>query len=194
MGVELGQKIMKLRKEMKLSQDSLAEKLGVTRQTVSNWEVNTTKPDITQVKKMSKLFNVSIDELLDNDVRDIIEKKISNTERISNKNSKNIRILVITLYFIILIGLISFILYFKMNKDFTNKYQTDFSCYKDNLIYDFELNLDDKEYNIIVNECNNNSNNGCYKEEHPAGDDLNTAIESLNTAKKIIINNGGFCK
>lgn len=192
--MELGNKIMKLRKEMKLSQDSLAEKLGVTRQTVSNWEVNSTKPDIIQIKRMSKLFNISIDELLDNDVRDIMEKKISNTERLSNKNSKNIKILVITLYFIILVGLISFILYFTMNKDFTNKYQTDFSCYKDNLVYDFELDLNDKQYTIIVNECNNKSNEGCTSEEHPAGNDLNTAIESLNTAKKIIINNGGFCK
>lgn len=192
--MELGNKIMKLRKEMKLSQDSLAEKLGVTRQTVSNWEVNSTKPDIIQIKMMSKLFNISIDELLDNDVRNIMEKKISNTERLSNKNSKNIKILVITLYFIILVGLISFILYFTMNKDFTNKYQTNFSCYKDNLVYDFELDLNDKQYTIIVNECNNKGNEGCTSEEHPAGDDLNTAIESLNTAKNIIINNGGFCK
>lgn len=42
----LGNKLVKLRKENKLSQDSLADKLGITRQTISNWELNITKPDI----------------------------------------------------------------------------------------------------------------------------------------------------
>jgi len=39
----LGNKLVKLRKENKLSQDSLADKLGITRQTISNWELNITK-------------------------------------------------------------------------------------------------------------------------------------------------------
>lgn len=42
--IELGNKIIKLRKEQNISQKVLAEHLGVTRQTISNWETNTTKP------------------------------------------------------------------------------------------------------------------------------------------------------
>lgn len=49
----LGNKLVKLRKENKLSQDSLADKLGITRQTISNWELNITKPDIVQIKNIS---------------------------------------------------------------------------------------------------------------------------------------------
>ena len=73
----LGNKLVKLRKENKLSQDSLADKLGITRQTISNWELNITKPDIVQIKNISEIFNISIDELLDNNTKDIIEKKIN---------------------------------------------------------------------------------------------------------------------
>ena len=46
---------------------------------------------------------MSIDELLDNNTKDIIEKKISNTEKLTNKTNKYIKITLITLYFIILI-------------------------------------------------------------------------------------------
>ena len=52
----LGNKLVKLRKENKLSQDSLADKLGITRQTISNWELNITKPDIVQIKNISEIF------------------------------------------------------------------------------------------------------------------------------------------
>ena len=93
----LGNKLVKLRKENKLSQDSLADKLGITRQTISNWELNITKPDIVQIKNISEIFNISIDELLDNNTKDIIEKKISNTEKLTNKTNKYIKITLITL-------------------------------------------------------------------------------------------------
>ena len=58
--MKLGDNIFKLRKDCKLSQEQLAEKLNVTRQTVSNWELNQTAPDINQSKCIAKIFNVSI--------------------------------------------------------------------------------------------------------------------------------------
>jgi len=126
--MKLGNKIIKLRKEKKLSQEELADKIGVSRQTISNWELNITKPDVSQIKKFSKIFNISVDELLDNDIRDIIEEKISNTEKTTNKNSKNIKILLITIYFIILAFLIWVIVYYSTKKDFTNMYQNVWVC------------------------------------------------------------------
>ena len=54
--MKLGNKIIKLRKEKKLSQEELADKIGVSRQTISNWELNITKPDVSQLKKFSKIF------------------------------------------------------------------------------------------------------------------------------------------
>ena len=62
----LGEKIYDYRKKNAMSQEALAEKLGVARQTVSNWETGETSPKPEQLKQLSQLFNVSIDELLDN--------------------------------------------------------------------------------------------------------------------------------
>lgn len=75
--MEIGNKIMELRKKKNLSQEELAEKVGVARQTISKWELGKTSPDIRQAKQLSKIFNVSLDELVNNDIKDIlIEKNI----------------------------------------------------------------------------------------------------------------------
>ena len=47
----LGEKIIKMRKQKNLSQEDLAEQMGVTRQTISNWELNETTPNIMEAKK-----------------------------------------------------------------------------------------------------------------------------------------------
>ena len=59
--MEIGNKILELRKKNNLSQEALAEKIGVTRQTISKWELGETSPDIKQAKELSKVFNVSLD-------------------------------------------------------------------------------------------------------------------------------------
>ncbi len=46
----LGEKIIKMRKQKNLSQEDLAEQMGVTRQTISNWELNETTPNIMEAK------------------------------------------------------------------------------------------------------------------------------------------------
>ena len=63
---------LKLRKKSGLSQEQLGEKVNVTRQTISNWELNETTPNPEQLKLLSKALNVSIDELLDNDIKGVI--------------------------------------------------------------------------------------------------------------------------
>ena len=75
--MEIGNKILELRKKNNLSQDALAEKIGVTRQTISKWELGETSPDIKQAKELSKVFNVSLDELTDNDIKNVLEAKVS---------------------------------------------------------------------------------------------------------------------
>lgn len=59
-----GQNLQQLRRQNGLSQQQLAEQLGVSRQAVSKWELNAAKPDIDTVIQISLLFHVSIDELL----------------------------------------------------------------------------------------------------------------------------------
>lgn len=79
----LGQKILELRKKNGLSQEELGEKVDVTRQTISNWELGETQPNPEQLKLLSKSLKVSIDELLDNDIKDIVVEKVSNTEKLA---------------------------------------------------------------------------------------------------------------
>ena len=81
--MNLGDKILQLRKKNGLSQEQLGEKVDVTRQTISNWELGETTPNPEQLKKMSKAFNVSVDEILDNDSKEFLMNKISNTERLA---------------------------------------------------------------------------------------------------------------
>ena len=57
----LGEKIQILRKQNGLSQEALAEKLAVTRQTVSKWELNRSMPDLDFIARLSELFHVSAD-------------------------------------------------------------------------------------------------------------------------------------
>lgn len=60
----IGQRIKKLRKKNDLTQEKLADLLGVTYQSVSKWECGTTMPDLTMIVPLSRLLNVSADELL----------------------------------------------------------------------------------------------------------------------------------
>ncbi len=65
--MEIGQKLKDKRARLGLSQEQLAEQLGVTRQTIANWEKGKTYPDIGSVLKLSDLYGVSLDELLKED-------------------------------------------------------------------------------------------------------------------------------
>ncbi len=60
----LGERIQTLRKAASLSQDQLAEALGVSRQSISKWELNDSIPDLPRLLKLGELFGVSMDELL----------------------------------------------------------------------------------------------------------------------------------
>ena len=81
---DLRENISRLRKEKKLSQEKLAEMLDVSRQTVANWEANITSLDINQAKKLSKIFNVSLDELGGVDIRKNVLVKLKETEKLTN--------------------------------------------------------------------------------------------------------------
>ena len=65
--MQLGNNIYNSRKEKGLSQEKLAEKINVTRQTISNWELGETSPNPEQLILLSKSLNKSIDELVGNE-------------------------------------------------------------------------------------------------------------------------------
>ena len=62
---QLGENIAKYRKEKGLSQEKVAEHMGVSRQAVTKWESNVSKPSSENLIKLAKLFDVSVDDLLD---------------------------------------------------------------------------------------------------------------------------------
>ncbi len=93
--MEIGNKISELRKKSGLSQEELADKIGVARQTISKWELGETSPDLKQSKELSKIFKVSLDELTDNDIKDLLIEKTSNTEKLAGLILKLIKFMVI---------------------------------------------------------------------------------------------------
>lgn len=99
----LGEKIISERKKCKLSQEDLAEKLGITRQTISNWELNETSPDLKQASKLCDIFNISLDELTgkENAILTKLDKTESNSKLII-KLVKTVGITLGTLIFILL--------------------------------------------------------------------------------------------
>lgn len=66
--MELGSRIKKYRSERALSQDELAERVFVSRQTISNWETGKTYPDISSLLLLSEAFCVSLDQLVKGDI------------------------------------------------------------------------------------------------------------------------------
>lgn len=78
--MNLGTQIRKYRTELSLSQDELAEKLFVSRQSISNWENDKTYPDIKSLLLLSEVFSVSLDQLVKGDV-EIMQREISKQER-----------------------------------------------------------------------------------------------------------------
>lgn len=73
-----GQRFLRLRKERGLTQEEIAQKVGVSNQAVSKWENDASCPDITLLLQLSEIMNVKVDNLLgkeDSDVKLITEKK-----------------------------------------------------------------------------------------------------------------------
>ena len=77
--MELNEQIKKYRTEMNISQEELAEKIYVTRQSISNWENGKTYPDIHSLLLLSSLFGISLDQLVKGDI-EIMKEKIKKEE------------------------------------------------------------------------------------------------------------------
>ena len=109
--MELGKQIYELRKKANLSQEQIAEKVGVSRQTISKWELGETAPDIKQAQVLSQVFGVSLDELTGNDTKEVIYEKVSNTEKLAGLIIKIIKIWGIIILACLIIAVIGIILF-----------------------------------------------------------------------------------
>ncbi|WP_333860689.1 helix-turn-helix domain-containing protein [Clostridium sp.] len=78
--MKLSEKLRELRKVSKLSQEQLAQKLNVTNQAVSRWELGKNYPDILNLVKLCDIYNISLDELIRDDLD--FQKSLSSKNRI----------------------------------------------------------------------------------------------------------------
>lgn len=102
--MSLGERLLELRKEKHLSQEEVADKLNVSRQTISKWETDSSTPDFDKIIPICELFEISTDELLTGN-KEATEEKV-NTYSMSEEEKSHKRIggivFSIFLYFIAL--------------------------------------------------------------------------------------------
>ena len=187
--MEIGKKIMDLRKKNGLSQEDLAEKVGVARQTISKWELGETSPDLKQSKELSKVFNVSLDELVDNDIKNILVEKTSNTEKLAG-------IILKLLKFMIIFIIVAPILLVLLRVVFKNIHEAN-SGRLMNISIECSLNNETYGYEFVYYETT-----GEIKEAGGDGylinitdaDRYSDAYQALDKIDVYVKSNGGTCK
>lgn len=133
--MKLSDKIVRLRKSNGMSQEELADKLGVSRQAISRWEMGTAMPDATNILQLSRLFQVTTDYLLNDEYQS--DNDLPKVKEVKTDGIHQIMIFLITLEVMVLIiqfmsvvilqniffGVLSFIPFIAMVGGFEYAYQ-----------------------------------------------------------------------
>lgn len=85
--MSLGTSLAQARRKAGLTQEAVAEKLGVSRQTISKWELDETLPDIRQSKRLAMLYRVTLDALIDFDIeaQELAEMTLAVPDEVAEK-------------------------------------------------------------------------------------------------------------
>ena len=130
--MKFNEKMIMLRKQHNLSQEKVAEKLKVARQTVSKWELGETTPEMDKLIMISELYNITLDELVkeENQEKIVNDPNNTNSQKLAGMTIKILKgigifiiILVILYVFLMIIWLIAFNS-FKIENDSTTLIQT----------------------------------------------------------------------
>ena len=97
--MNIGQKLKNTRVAAGLTQESVAEKIGVSRQTISNWENDKSYPDIINVIALSNLYSISLDELLEEDLKMV--KYLQESTDVVKSRQKLSRLVLVIAYLVI---------------------------------------------------------------------------------------------
>ena len=108
--MSFAENLINLRKQKGWSQDDLADNLNLSRQAISKWENDTSKPDIDNIKKISKIFSVTIDDLLNNDV--VKDKAVTLNVKKKEKKERTITIVKCMIIAVIILYIINVIFKF----------------------------------------------------------------------------------
>lgn len=82
----LGEKLASLRKEKNITQEQMAEELGVTRQTISKWELDQSKPDLQYISDLSNFFQVTLDYLIKDEEKKSMPETTTNEPTFNAQN------------------------------------------------------------------------------------------------------------
>ena len=182
--MELGNKILELRKKQNITQEELAEKIGVTRQTISKWELGETAPDIKQAKVLAQLFNISLDELVCNNI-----KEENNNQKLRHLSIKALKITGLIFAGFLVIDIISLIIVIilKVGTNESKVEEIEMNCSINNNAYVINIGSDG------YFNCSN-----CKKElQHELKDkyinfgDITKTKENINSYFE---NNNGICE
>lgn len=105
--MSFGENLTNLRRQKGWSQDDLANNLDLSRQAISKWENETSKPDIDNIKKISKIFSIKIDDLINNELPD--DKAVTLDVKKEEKREKIITIIKLMIIAVIILYVISVI-------------------------------------------------------------------------------------
>ena len=115
--MKFNEKLIMLRKQHNLSQEQVAEKLGVARQTISKWELGETTPEMDKLIIMSELYNITLDELMkeENEGKVVNDPNNTNSQKLAGMTIKILKgigifiLIVAILYvFLMIIGFVAF--------------------------------------------------------------------------------------
>lgn len=187
--MELGNKIIELRKKNNLSQEELAEKIGVARQTISKWELNETSPDIKQAKELSKIFNISLDELTGNNIENILIEKTSNTEKLAGLIIKILKVIGISFIALLIIDVVVFIIFMFNHKTMDERANKSISitCNLHDEEYYYQFDFEEESGQIIY------AGGSGYLANITDIDKYNDAHQALDIIDEYVKNHGGTC-
>ena len=186
--MEIGKKIMDLRKKNGLSQEELAEKVGVARQTISKWELGETSPDLKQSKELSKIFNVSLDELVNNDIKNVLVEKTSNTEKLAGLILKLLKFMIIFIIVVPILLIVLRIIFKSIHENNSGRLMNvSISCTLHDKEYSYEFN-----YYETTGEIKEAGGDG-YISNVTNVNDYSDAYQALDVIDAYVKNNGGSC-
>lgn len=156
--MKLGQRLLELRKSKHLSQEEVAYKLNVTRQTISKWETDQSTPDFDKIIPLCELYGISSDELLTGKKENLIMNNEEEFKR--NKRAKAISIGVL-LYFSAIAWIMVTIPVFRMNPIVSSAifllicgvatYIIVYNC----IVYKKKISKEEEQKNKLVSQINN---------------------------------------
>ena len=187
--MEIGNKIQELRKKNGMSQEELAEKIGVARQTISKWELGETSPDLKQAKELSKIFKISLDELTNNDIKEVLIEKTSNTEQLAGLILKLIKFFVIFTIVAFVLLIITSIIYKNVRRNNSGRLMdVTIKCELHEESYSYEF-----RYYEETGQITEAGGDG-YLANITDLDKYNDAYQSLDIIDAYVKNNGGTCQ